>query len=743
MRPEPFVVTDSSMEAGGQPDTRIRVLLVEDDEDDYLITRDMLAEQDSSRFELDWQPDYDGALQAIRMQCHDVYLIDYRLGERTGLQLMREGFADRPPAPVIMLTGQATHQIDLEATALGVTAFLVKQELVAAGLERSIRYAISHQKAERHALATRAANDGIWDWDLEADRIYFSPRWHALLGLTARARERRPSAWFDLVAPEDLPRLQGAIAAHLAGRTAHLECEHRLRHADGGWRWVTARGLVSRGVSGQPVRMAGSLSDMTDQRAVQLRLEHEVLHDTLTGLPNRTLFMDRMGHLLHGVSRDPGAGCAVLFVDLDGFKRVNDTLSHAAGDRLLVGIAERLRTALRPGDTVARLGGDEFTLLLDGIVKPAEAVEIADRVLALLQQPFSVHGNELRIGASIGVALSQPPLTSHDVLANADVAMYEAKTRGRGCVAVFDEGMRRRVADRRARQDELRQIVEESLLEIAFQPIVELATGRVRALEALARWPESRPPAIPPTQLISIAEETGLIRPLGQQILSGALCALAGWRERGAVQEDVYVTVNLSLSQVDDPLLGEQIAAALATAGLPATSLKLEITEETMMALERSQRFSEVCALGVGFQLDDFGTGHTSLAALHRFPVHGLKVDRSFVATLLAGGEGEMMVRSTVALAHSLGLPVIAEGIECAATLDRLRELECDQGQGALISPALAPSDVEGMERGCDQPLDHTLERRAASAKRSPSAATRCTSSGGDTISKSTPITAM
>jgi diguanylate cyclase (GGDEF)-like protein/PAS domain S-box-containing protein len=698
MRPEPFAVPETANTAlvadEPVPDTRIRVLLVEDDEDDYLITRDMLAEQDISRFEVDWAPDYDDALRTIRMQCHDVYLIDYRLGERTGLQLMREGFADRPSAPVIMLTGLATHELDLEATALGVTDFLVKQELAAAGLERSIRYAISHQKAERHALAARAANDGIWDWNLEAGRIYFSPRWHAILGLTERARERRPSAWFDRVAPDDRSRLQEAIEAHLAGRTDHLECEHRLRHADGDWRWVTARGLVSRGVDGEPVRMAGSLSDMTDQRTAQLRLEHEALHDTLTGLPNRTLFMDRVEHLLQGASRDPAASCAVVFVDLDGFKQVNDQLSHAVGDRLLIGVAGRLRMALRPGDTVARLGGDEFTLLLDGILEPPEAVEIADRVLRSLQEPFPVHGNELSIGASIGVALSQPGLDSGALLANADVAMYEAKARGRGCIAVFDEGMRRRVADRLARQDELRHIIEESLLEIHFQPIVDLATGRVRALEALARWPESRPPQVAPMQLIAIAEETGLIGALGEQMLAGALQALADWRAQGIVDDEVCVTVNLSTRQLDNPLLTEHIGAALVAADLPPAALQLEITEETMMELERSRRVTEICALGVGFQIDDFGTGHTSLAALHRLPVHGLKVDRSFVATLLSGGEGEMMVRSTVALAHSLGLPVIAEGIETSATLHRLRELGCDQGQGALISPALRPSEV-------------------------------------------------
>jgi diguanylate cyclase (GGDEF)-like protein/PAS domain S-box-containing protein len=471
MRPEPFGVPQDTAIAGDrESEARVRVLLVEDDEDDYLITRDMLAEQDSSRFELDWRSDYDEALRAIRLQNHDVYLIDYRLGERTGLQLMREGFADRPSAPVIMLTGQPTHEIDLEATALGVTDFLVKQELAAAGLERSIRHAISHQKAERHALAARAANDGIWDWDLEADRIYLSPRWHAILGLPERARERHPSAWFSLVAPEDLPRLTEAINAHVAGATDHLECEHRLRHADGGWRWVTARGLVSRGVDGAPVRIAGSLSDLTDQRTAQLRLEHEALHDTLTGLPNRTLFMDRVGHRLHGSTREPSPRCAVLFLDLDGFKQVNDQLSHAVGDRLLIGVAERLRATLRPGDTVARLGGDEFTLLLDRIADPADAVEIAERLLSALQQPFPVHGNTLSVGVSIGVALSSPGVDPAELLANADVAMYEAKERGRGCLAVFDDGMRRRLADRQARQDEVRHVVAQGLLEIHFQP---------------------------------------------------------------------------------------------------------------------------------------------------------------------------------------------------------------------------------------------------------------------------------
>ncbi len=327
----------------------VRVLLVDDDEDDFVITRDMLERQDRMRFSVEWAADYDQALAVIREQRHDVYLVDYQLGERTGLELMREGFASRPFAPVIMLTGLATYEIDLEATALGVTDFLVKQELDSARLERSIRYAISHQKAERYALAVRAANDGIWDWDLQTDRIYFSPRWHAILGQPEEARDEQPSVWFDLVAPDDLPQLRNAIDAHLEGRTPHLECEHRMRHADGGWRWVMTRGVATRDVEGTPTRMAGSLSDMTDRRIAQLRLEHEALHDTLTGLPNRTLFLDRANQTLRRATREPAAGCAVLFLDLDGFKLVNDSLSHSVGDQLLVALADRVVAARAPG----------------------------------------------------------------------------------------------------------------------------------------------------------------------------------------------------------------------------------------------------------------------------------------------------------------------------------------------------------------------------------------------------------
>jgi diguanylate cyclase (GGDEF)-like protein/PAS domain S-box-containing protein len=684
----------------------IKVLLVEDDEDDYLITRDLLASQDRARFELAWCAEFEAALALIREEDHDVYLIDYRLGRRTGLDLVREGFASRSSAPVLILTGQLNYEIDLEATALGVTDYLVKQELSAASLERSIRYALSHQQAiaslsrseERYALAVRAANDGIWDWDLAEDRIYFSPRWHEILGRAERSEDEHAGLWFDLVHADDLLRLRAAIDAHLAGQTPHLLSQHRMRHSDGSWRWVLTRGLAIRDVDGGATRMAGSLSDITDRLAAERQLQHDALHDGLTGLPNRALFMDRVDQVLQRARRSPTIGCAVLYLDIDRFKLVNDSLSHAVGDHLLVALASRVAGVLRPGDTVARIGGDEFTMLLDGVISDDEALLIAERVQLALSDAFAVDGHELFVSASIGIALIEAEATAPELVRNSDIAMYDAKRRGRARCAVFDESMHRRVVDRLARQNDLRQAVEQSLLPIHYQPIIDLATGRISGLEALVRWPDGWPP-VAPLDFIPIAEETGVIGPLGLHVLRTALATLAGWRRIGLVGDEVQMSVNVSGRQLDDPALPQNVRAAIAAAGLPGDALRLELTESTLMQEPERVRsvVSEVCSNGVGLHLDDFGTGYSSLAALNQFPVDALKIDRSFVASIESSGGGDVIVRSTIALAHSLGLRVIAEGIEQQCQLQRLRTLGCEYGQGFLFSRPLPVDDAEAL----------------------------------------------
>jgi diguanylate cyclase (GGDEF)-like protein len=450
------------------------------------------------------------------------------------------------------------------------------------------------------------------------------------------------------------------------------------------------------------------------------RLAHDALHDPLTGLANRELFMDRLEQILKRSVRDSTIGCAVVFVDLDGFKLVNDSLGHVVGDQLLVAVAGRLNEVLRPGDTVARLGGDEFALLLDGVQSERDATIVAERVRTCLARPVDIGAHSLFVRASIGISLRSPAVSAEELLRNADIAMYAAKRRGRDSYALFDQTMHRRVVDRLARENELRQAIEQSLVEVHYQPIVDLVSGEICQLEALARWPRGWR-RVPSSEFIPIAEDTGLIRLLGAQVMRTALYTLADWRQAGLVSDEVGMSVNLSRRELDDPTLPEDILGAIAEAGLPASALSLEITESMLMQEpERMQRIvTEVCARGVRLHLDDFGTEYSSLASLLQFPVVALKIDRSFITASLGHHTGnDAIVRGTIALAHGLGLRTIAEGIEQPTELDRLRMLGCDSGQGFLFS---APLDR--------QQTEHLLEAWTPSAAAVPADAP--VSSGG------------
>ena len=425
-------------------------------------------------------------------------------------------------------------------------------------------------------------------------------------------------------------------------------------------------------------------------------LAHDALHDPLTGLPNRALLMDRLDQMLGRARRDSAIGCAVLFIDLDGFKMVNDSLSHAVGDLLLVAIARRFAEVLRPGDTVARLGGDEFAVLLDQVVTPEDATLVAERVHGALDGPFHVAGHELFVRASIGISLRSDGVSAHDLVRNADIAMYDVKRRGTGSYVIFDETMRQRVVDRLALETELRAAVEQSLIRVKYQPIVDLATGQVRGLEALARWPEGRR-EVPPAEFIAVAEASGLIRSLGHHVLRTALDDFASCREEGLVDPEVYLSVNISRQQLDDPALPEIILDALADSGVPPEALRLEITESTLMQEPQLiQRIvAEVCSHGVGLHLDDFGTQYSSLASLLEFPVVALKIDRGFVGSLTHRDHSTTIVRTIISLAHGLALLVIGEGIEDGDELRRLKAMGCDWGQGYLFARPLERDQME------------------------------------------------
>jgi diguanylate cyclase (GGDEF)-like protein len=417
----------------------------------------------------------------------------------------------------------------------------------------------------------------------------------------------------------------------------------------------------------------------SDHRRSVERLQHDALHDALTGLPNRTLFLDRLEQSLRRARRrGPHSGAAVLFLDLDRFKLVNDSLGHQAGDELLQSVALRLDAALRPGDTVARMGGDEFTLLLEDVTDPREATVVAERVLATLADPFPIVGRDLHVSGSIGIALAGPEADPEELIRDADVAMYRAKAEGKARHAVFDADMHRHVLARLDLETDLRRAIEEGTLQVLYQPIMRAVSHEVTAFEALCRW------AVEPHEFVAMAEETGLIVPLGRFVLREAAARAAEW--------NTCVSVNVSGRQLTDPGFARVVEEAIAAAGARPENLRLEVTESAMTQDPEGalRALADLrTRVGVGAHLDDFGTGASSLRFLHRFPGDGLKIDRSLVIDMLTDTGSNEIVKAIVGLAHNLGMEVVGEGVETAEHLERLRVLGCEHAQGFHLSAPL------------------------------------------------------
>jgi diguanylate cyclase (GGDEF)-like protein/PAS domain S-box-containing protein len=683
----------------------VAVLVVEDDEDDVFITRGLLHAIEGTRFEVDWARTLDEVLARLERTAYDAYLVDYRLGTHTGLDVAGAILAREPHSPVIMLTGLSDRDVDVRAAQLGVADFLVKGHIDGVTLERSMRYAITHQRAlralaeseERFALAMAGANDGLWDWDLRADQLYLSARWKAMLGYGDTDLGPSPAEWMDRIHPGDLERFRQALAAHLDGHVAHFEVEHRVRARDRTYRWMLARGLAVTDPSGRPTRIAGSQTDVTARKRAESQLQHDALHDGLTGLPNRVLFLDRLEHAMRRSRRtDHTERTAVLFLDLDRFKLVNDSLGHPAGDRLLGEVARRLEHGLRPGDTVARLGGDEFILLLEELDGREEAEQIASRVLQTLTAPFQIDNRDLYLSASIGIAMAVGD-SPGAVVRDADAAMYRAKTEGKGRHAMFDARLHEAAVARLDVETRLRRGLGgqgNGGVVVVYQPIVHGASLRLAGFEALARWRDDSG-ELQPDRFIPIAEETGLIHPLGRVVLREACRQLKAWRS--CTSAPLTMSVNLSGRQLLDPTFADEVAAALADHDLDPGALRLEITES-----EAAADPVAVCAaletlhrrIGVRARLDDFGTGASSLTFLRGFPGDALKIDRSFVAAMSTDEGAFQIVTAIVGLAHNLGIEVVAEGVETQDQLALLRRLGSEYLQGFLIGRPMGAVDA-------------------------------------------------
>jgi diguanylate cyclase (GGDEF)-like protein/PAS domain S-box-containing protein len=566
--------------------------------------------------------------------------------------------------------------------------------------ERQRAEAALRESEERYALAVEGANDGLWDWNIKSGTMYFSPRWRSMLGYGEREGFEEPDDWFHRVHTDDVEALIQDLRAHLNGNTTHFENEHRIRHRDGTYRWMLTRGLAVRDPSGLAYRIAGSLTDVTNRKQAEEKLVHDAFHDVLTSLPNRALLLDRLGHAIRRGQRADDQHFATLFLDIDRFKMVNDSLGHSFGDHLLLEIAERLKSCVRPGDTVARLGGDEFVVLLEDIGGGDEAVQIAGRIQRSFTAPFTLRGEEVFATVSIGIALSNPNYqTPQEMLRDADTAMYRAKALGKSRYEIFEPGMHATVLARLKIENELRRAVERRELRLNYQPIVDLGTGHVSGFEALVRWEHPRKGLIMPAEFIAVAEETGMIGPLGMWVLEQACQQLQLWNTRHANGKQYSVSVNLSVRQFASRDLVLQIAEVLQNTKLDPSCLRLEITESAILENDDlvGKIFAALKAMQVQLYLDDFGTGYSSLSYLHQLPVDALKIDRSFVSRLGMEEKHTGIVHSIVSLARSLNIDVIAEGVETPEQLAQLRQLGCGYAQGYLFAKPLTGADAETM----------------------------------------------
>jgi diguanylate cyclase (GGDEF)-like protein/PAS domain S-box-containing protein len=675
----------------------IQILLVEDNDEDAMLIQEFLGMARSFFYHLFRASTLSEGIDLLHKIKPDIILSDLTLPDSRGYDTFRIVSRSAPDTPIILLTGLKDETLALTAIREGAQDYLVKTELSCVLLPRVICYAIERKRIEealresqeRYFLAVQGANDGIWDWDLKSNHIYFSPRWKAMLGYKDNEIPNFPLEWLKRIHTDDFHKVHDAMTAHLQGHSQHFEIEYRIQHKTLNYLWVLARGLVVRDKQGKPSRMAGSQTDITKRKRAEEQLLFDAFHDNLTGLPNRALFMDRLTQALERKKRRSDYMFAVLFMDLDRFKVINDSLGHPIGDKLLIVIARLLENNLRSIDTVSRIGGDEFILLLDDIKEENYAQEVAERIQKAFRSPVTIEGHNVVVSASIGIVFSTLDHdNSEDIIRDADIAMYKAKTLGRACHAVFETTMRQRMVTRLELENDLRTALERQELQVHYQPIIAFKDWKILGFEALLRWRHPKRGSIPPKEFIPVAEETGLIDTLGMWVLRQACQQMQIWHRQYPIEPPLSIHVNISRKQFNQHDLVEHIQKILQETALDPRYLSLEITES--LFVEYDEIFNETLArlteLGIKLQIDDFGTGYSSFNYLQRLPVSSIKIDSIFIAKMQLGNRHTEIVRSIVNMAHSLGMEAIAEGVETEEQVTQLQAIECNSGQGFYIS---------------------------------------------------------
>ena len=643
------------------------------------------------------------ALNYLSNHATDLVLLDHHMPDMSGmdvLQTMRRTYSPSD-LPVIMVTAVSEAATVVEALNEGANDYITKPVDFTVALAR-IASQLTRRTAERElratdqrdAAAARASNDGLWEWNLETNEIYYSPRWKAILGLDDDGIENSPTEWFSRIHPEDSNRVQHDLEAAIAGISETFESEHRLQHKDKSWRWVLTRGRAISNESGQALRLAGSLTDVTENKTA----------DPLTNLPNRILFTERVADALLSTTRERGEVFAVLLLDIDRFKVIIDSLGRLVGDEVLVGVARRLRGIDEKfAATLARLGGDQFGILLSGISGSEDAAEAARWVAHVLEPPFPLEGREVYCGVSIGIAEGpRDAVKAEDMLRDAGTAMYRAKALGGGRFEMFDGEMRRRALARLELEADLRRAIGCEQFELYYQPKVQLTDGAVTGFEALIRWHHPLRGLLKPEDFIPLAEETGVIVPLGAWVFEQACRQLAFWQKRFPRTPPLTMSINVSSRQFRELSFADHVTRVIGETKLDAQTVRLELTETALLedVAGTVRIMNRLKGLGVGLKIDDFGTGYSSLSNLCRLPLDTLKIDRTFVSDLGVGRDASEIVSNLVRLAEGLHLNVIAEGVETREQAELLRGMGCLAAQGFYFSRPLAVAAAEDLLDG-------------------------------------------
>jgi diguanylate cyclase (GGDEF)-like protein len=699
-----------------------RILLVEDDEMNRLITtpgRKLLIVDDEelNRDVLGRRLELHGyhvaladngaqALDLVERQTFDLVLLDIMMPFLSGLEVLGRLRSNHLTAelPVIMVSARNQREDVDQALQLGATDYITKPIDFPAVLARIATH-IGHRRAQEPPRASEtpstpaahSTGEGLWDWDLRTDQVCYSPRWKAMLGYADREVGTSPEEWLGRVHPDDLPLVRADLAAHRQGITPHFQNEHRILHKDNTYRWMLSRGDSVEHADGEGWRIAGSQTDITVGK----------VGDGVTGLPSRVLFIDRLERAIKRSKQNPESRFAVLFLDLDRFKLIDDSFGRLIGDQLLIAIARRLESCLRSTDsvahfgdvsTIARQGGVEFTILLDDLIHPEHAARVAGRVQTALAAPFLLNGHEIWPATRIGITFGGTRYHSAAApLRSADMALSSVGDQGKARLEGFDAAMRDRAEAVRQMENDLRHSLERQEFRLHYQPILSLETDRIVGVEALLRWQHKERGLIAPDVFIPVAEDTGLIVPIGWWVLREACHQMSRWRHRFTADSALFVCVNFSTKQLLQADLPEGIVKLLEETGLDPHQLKLEISESTIMDDHKSAAaaLARLRDLGVQVNIDDFGTGRSTLSSLCCFPIETVKVDRSFVARMTQD-HGWNAAESIVIQAHDLNLVVVAEGVETEAQYHRLKSVACEFGQGFYFS---RPVDGKAAER--------------------------------------------